>query len=83
MWDSGKGICIGCGKEADRDIAGRCEDCFRAGVRINQPSFKEMVHLEGTDTVASVAHIKDLESRRYDPQTKKMYYDKGKTIYFH
>lgn len=80
MWDSGLGQCVGCGRQADRDVAGRCEECFRAGVPVGQPYFKEMVKLV-TDS-ASVAHIKDIKARRLDTKTGKMYYDRGERTYF-
>lgn len=32
---------------------------------------------------ATTAHIRDLESRRVDTKTGKMYYDKGKVSYFY
>ena len=82
MWDSGIGICVGCGVESDRDAAGRCESCFRKGVSFKQPVLKTMVHLAGND-YASEAHIRDIRSRRLDTKTGKMYYEKGKTLYFH
>jgi hypothetical protein len=73
MWDSGMGMCIGCKKQADRDILGRCNECFKAGLEVKYGHFKEMEHVHGK-VYASKAHIKDLEDRRWHPTEKRQFY---------
>lgn len=82
MWDSGQGHCIGCGVLADRDILGRCDDCFRHGFRVMYGTFKEVGVENPYDKKGSTAHVRDIKSRRLDPKTKKMFYYEPPRTYF-
>jgi hypothetical protein len=84
MWDAGLGICVGCGHEADRDILGRCDSCFRQGVCAYTPYFKEMGTANPLDPKGSTAHVRDIQDRRWHPTEKRMFYyskEKPKTYF--
>jgi hypothetical protein len=83
MWDSGLGTCVACGLEGDRDILGRCPDCFRAQVPVRLPYFKEMGVENPMDPKGSTAHVREIKTRRIDPKTKAVFnYEPPKTYFF-
>lgn len=82
MWDSGKGPCVICGDEDDRDVLGRCYVCFCNGIPVPYGHFKEMGTENPFDKQGSKAHVRDIKQRRYDPNTGETFYYKGEKSYF-
>ena len=82
MWDAGQGQCVVCGEEDDRDILGRCYQCFCLGIPVQYGHFKEVGRENPGDPKGSTAHVRDIKNRRMDPQTKQPFYYKGDTTYF-
>lgn len=83
MWDAGLGKCACCGVEADRDILGRCDSCFRQGRHVdNAFYFKEMGVENPADPKGSTAHVKDIKMRMIDPESKKVVNYKEPSKYF-
>jgi hypothetical protein len=84
MWDAGIGSCVVCGTESDRDILGRCDGCFRAGVSVQGAYFKASAE-NPYYAKMSKAHDADIGDRRWHPTEKRMFYyskEQPKTYYF-
>jgi hypothetical protein len=76
--------CVECHKPASGlHYAGKgewvCRHCYTRPPPMNICQLHERSDIPG----ATTAHIRDLESRRLDTRTGKMYYDKGKMSYFY
>jgi hypothetical protein len=65
---------MGCGKKADRDILGRCINCFRSGVVAKGGSYFRASAENPYNPKLTKAHDADIGDRRWNPTEKRMFY---------
>lgn len=59
-----------------------CRHCYTPPSLTNTCRLFERGHANPIDPMATTAHIRDIQARRLDTKTKKMYYDQGPKSHF-
>lgn len=75
-------FCVECGEDSGRYMM--CEPCNKAWIREggDVPYFKEMGVENPSDKKGSTAHVRDIKSRRVNPQTGEIFRYQGEKKYF-